>query len=312
MTRTAYWVLVATSMVSCTAGPRPGDDFRLALPAQAALEIAAPGSSRAGTAVPSSADTDGVAAVGQLADFYVLTRQTSERLNGAVGSVLGTVWGIAHNPPTHVERDFALWGPFTPTLSPASYRLVVARVEPRDFAYHLDGRPKTATSDAAFQPIVVGHGAPAEGHLSGNFSVNLELAHQLDPVAMGEGGAMSAEFALAPDRAALRVHLEDPARAAADYRFDGLADGSVDFRFFARGAFLPDSQRLDLAAIRSRWNPTGAGRADAHLQVSDPPGGADIVECWNEVFQRVFFAAPGVTEGNPAACVFADALPADL
>lgn len=310
MTRTAYWILLASS-VGCSAGQKLGDDFRQALPAQSALEVATPVGSGAGPSARSETDTSG-GAPGELAQFYILTRQTSERLNGAVGSVMGTVWGIAHHPPSQVSSDFALWGPFTPTLSPATYRLIVARAEPGRLAYHLDGRPKTAMAEAAFQPIVVGHGVPVEGGLTGNFSVNLELAHRLDPLAMGEGGALSAEFALAPDRAALRVHLEEPASGAADYRYDGRADGSGDFRFIAHGRFLGDSAPPDRAAIRSRWNPTGAGRADAHIEVSDPPGAADVVECWNPVFQRVFFARPGMIEGSPEACVFTDALPADL
>jgi hypothetical protein len=63
--------------------------------------------------------------------------------------------------------------------------------------------------------------------------------------------------------------------------------------------------------LRSRWQATGAGRADARLAGGDL-GQIEAIasECWDAMFQRVFYTDSvgfAASEGAQTACVFATA-----
>ncbi len=282
--------------MGCAADPPSEAEFRAALPPAYALEIAVPGAGGATRANSGGVGVRSSALIGQIADFYALTRIASAQLNGQVGSVAGTISGIAQSPPSAVGPDQAMWGPFTPTLSPVNYRLVVARVAPGAYAFHLAGRPKLSADDAAFQPLVQGASTPAPDRNAGSFQLNLQAAHALDPVAVPRGGAAQASYAMTPAGGSVRFQIAPEGIPPADYRYDQAANGAGDFRFAT-----PD------AIVRSRWTPGGAGRADANVT------GGMASECWNDAFARVFYRAPdGASEGDPAACVYPDPLPPDL
>ena len=63
------------------------------------------------------------------------------------------------------------------------------------------------------------------------------------------------------------------------------------------------------ATLRSRWQATGAGRADIRLRSGDLPAEVTASECWNPMCRRVFDADSATwlpTEGNAADCAYAD------
>jgi hypothetical protein len=233
----------------CDSSDGVATDFRAALPPKAGLDLSVPGKDGGATG-------SGLATIGQIADLYAVTRQVSGQLNGLVGGVIHSIWDIAQNPPSFSDGVHAVWGPFTPPLSPVTYRLV-------GFPDHfeLDARPKSAGDDA-FQPAVTG--------VPGAFHVNLDLLNALDPVGNPMPGALQVAF----DPSQIQVHLD-----GLDYRF---TPGS--FQFAANGQ-----------QIVSRWNDTGAGRADAD---------GTITECWDSEFRRVFFTDGTNAEGSAQSCVF--------
>jgi hypothetical protein len=246
------------------------------------------------------------AVIGQIADFWVVTRVTSEHLNGRVGSLLDTLGRIIQRPPTIVEENRAVWGPFTPVLSPVNYRLIIERVSPGEYAHRLDGRPRNAGEEEAFVPVVAGAASPRRQ--AGTFSVDLDRLHLLDPVGTPQTGSIGFGFEIAPQRSIIRIHLENLAEphaqaVSAEYVYVQLVDGSGDFAFVADSSWSSAiSSDLQGARVRSRWMPSGAGRADAHVS---QPTERDITECWDENFGRVFFTArPGYSEGDPARCVY--------
>ncbi|HEY6106771.1 MAG TPA: hypothetical protein VIV59_12355, partial [Anaeromyxobacteraceae bacterium] len=116
------WTLAVVLVAAgCGGGESPEEAFRAALPPQG-LRIAIPGGeAAAGPGVLPSA------LVGQTAELYALTRRTSDGLNGMVSGILASIWAIARQPPSAVGPDAAVWGPFTPVLSPATFHLVVER-----------------------------------------------------------------------------------------------------------------------------------------------------------------------------------------
>jgi hypothetical protein len=213
-----------------------------------------------------------------LAVLYVATRRTSAQLNGMVGTALGTVWGIARNPPTEVSPGRAVWGPITSPLSPAVYRLVVERAEDGSVGYHVDGRPK---SGGDFQTVLVGAATPG----AGQFAVNFTIARALDPAGgFDQDGGMTVQYQFDGAGAVVRLALD--ADTDAVYAWTQRADGSGAMTFGAVTEMGP-------LALRSIWTASGAGRADAN----------GVTECWDALFHRVFLLAPGHLEGDPAACV---------
>ncbi|HEX6836122.1 MAG TPA: hypothetical protein VF334_06090 [Polyangia bacterium] len=242
--------------------------------------------------------------------LYGVTRQTSSQLNGAVDSVLDLIASITAHPPTTSTADGAEWGPFTPPLSPATYRLIVHRVAPDAIEYHLDGRPRDTSDDAAFQPIVAGGASDGAAARNGQFTVDQSLAHQLDPIANPGSGAVQAGYALGAVTA-VRMQLGDGTDAAA-YRYDQAPDGSGDFRFATHGNLAGDAAQLEDGLVRTRWLPSGAGRGDAHVRGGDAGAGMDLSECWDATFTRTFVTNGTTADGDPATCAFPDAVFADL
>jgi hypothetical protein len=316
--------LVTTALTLLLAAgcfPQAADDseFKSAIPPENSIQIAVPGGSQAivqpGQPGVGSHDE---ALLGQTADFYAITRLTSERVNGDVGFVLAVLWTIVHFPASQVSGNTAVWGPFTPTLSPVNYQLVVTRVAQGQFTYHLDGRPKASTSSADFQAIISGSAAPSTpvGRGSGNFELNLTVAHQLDPVGTMGQGTVDVTYDFGSNPKTIQVHFANVADASdqpvtADYMYDRFDDDSGDFQFDAHGNMVGGATQLEDGIIRSRWNASGAGRADARVSGGDAGTGLTATECWDSNFQRVYFQTqPAIvqTEGVASACVYADQL----
>ncbi|HJZ84621.1 MAG TPA: hypothetical protein VKN99_05585 [Polyangia bacterium] len=298
----------------CVANPDDGaGEYRAAIPPENSIQINVPGGA-AGTTGEHTANL-----LGQTADFYAITRLTSERVNGDVGFVLAVLWAIVHTPPASISGNSATWGPFTPTLSPVNYRLVVTRVAPGQYSYHLDGRPKASTSEADFQALISGSATPSTppGRGAGSFSVNLTLGHQMDPVGTRGTGSVAVSYDFSGNPKSISVHFanvsDDSGQpVTADYLYDRFDDGSGDFQFDAHANMVGTAAALEDGIIRSRWDASGAGRADARVSGGDAGSGLTVSECWNQSFQRVYFTAnPAVvpTEGTESACAYASALP---
>ncbi len=248
---------VALATIGCGAG----DEVGAALPRADELQIRAP--SGAAPAVSG----------GEPATLPRVAYSTSQRLNGLIGSVLGRLESTMQAPPTAQDRGVAVWGPFTPALSPVTYRLV-AQPGPDGVGYHLDARPR-AGSDGDFVVIIEG-AASADGH-SGQLSVELGRLRALDPTTDLPGGdQLAIGYDREPGSAHLALRLD-----GANYDDAQRADGAGDFAF-ATGD----------GTVRARWLAGGAGRGD----------GPGVVECWDDALRRVFFAGPDGSQGDPAAC----------
>ena len=253
---------------------------------------------------------------GETAGLYVLTRQTAARVNGEVGSVLDTLGSIASSQPAAVGTSSARWGPFADALSPVAWQLVVQQVESSAYAFQLQIRPK-AGSDADFQPFLQGasEGVNTDGPSQGTFSVDLGVAHELDPVGNPLDGQIVAAWNAQPAAREVHLHLagvhaamEPPATADVGAVF--FVDGSGAVRLEADANLVGTPDGLDVGRVVSLWKATGAGSADAELRQAD--GGADtrVTECWDASFGLIYFRAEtadgGTTGGDATGCVFAD------
>jgi hypothetical protein len=304
-------VSLLVSLVSgCGAGGVSEQPFLRALPSRQALDVSVPAGGSAALRAGSTA------LVGETAGLYVLTRETTARVNSQVGSVLDTLGAIAQNHPTAVGPDSARWGPFTEALSPVAWQLVVQQLGPANYAFQLQLRPK-ASGDAAFQTFLQGvsEGVGPGGASQGSFSVDLAVAHQLDPVGNPLDGQLVAGWRAPADSREVHVHLSGvhpPAEppATADVGAVLFPDGSGVVVLEAEASLLGTADALDVGRVGSRWAATGAGRADAEVHAVDGGAGASVTECWDTSFDRVYFQAAtadgGATEGDASACVFAE------
>jgi hypothetical protein len=306
------WLLLVVC-AGCGGGSGSGESFLTALPSRQTLEVSSP--SGGGAALRGAS----AALLGETAGLYVLTRQTTAQVNGIVGGPLDALSTIARTPPAAVGADSAVWGPLTDALSPVVWRLVVTRLGAGEHAFRLDVRPKSG-SDADFQPFLQGasQGAAPGGPSQGAFSVDLSLAHRLDPVANPAEGQIVAAWNSGGGNREVHVHLAgvhgptDPTTTA-DLGAALPADGSGALAFDVEGNLVGGASALEMGQVGSRWNASGAGRADAEVQGGDSGAGALLTECWDATFARVFFRGMGgdggvATEGDESACVFAEPL----
>jgi hypothetical protein len=253
--------------------------------------------------------------VGQLATWYVATRDITRTLNGGSAWVLVLIHTIVQFPVTTVKDNVMTWGPWSDALSPAEYKLEVKVVGDGTFAYTLSGRSKTQAG-ATFEAVIDGTADPRAGELkgSGEFLVDFDASRRVNPIDSGDAkGSMDVNYNLANRHLDLVLMstdaLDQP--VLADYAYNEAADGGGDMVFdFSTNA--GGTAALETATLRSRWQPGGAGRADARIAGGDL--GAQQVtasECWSAMFKRVFYTDSvnfgGGTEGVETACAFATA-----
>lgn len=250
--------------------------------------------------------------IGQLANWYVATRDVTRTLNGGTVWVLILVHTIVQFPVTSVSGDTYTWGPWSEALEPAEYKLDVRAVGDGTYEYRLSGRSKTQ-ANAQFEVVIDGLADPRAGDDkgSGEFSVDFDAGRRVNPIDSGDGkGTMRASYDLAKGHLDLTLMSTDPsgAPASASYAYNEKADGSGDMVFNINGN-IDDKEKLENVTLRSRWQSTGAGRADARIKGGDLGTlQATASECWDTKFGRVFYTDSvgfAQTEGSPAACAFA-------
>jgi hypothetical protein len=264
-------------------------------------------------------------ALGDTADFYVLTRGVTRSLNAGAAWVLIVVHTIVQFDPTTVEGNVYTWGPWEGgALDPARYQLVVTANDDGTYDWTLDGQNKG--SSGPFITIISGHAVPdgnpgeAPHRGSGDFTIDFDAGEEVNPIDnTPDTGNVLVTYDLAARVVTMHAEgvdeLDNP--ASFDYFYDENDDGSGDFQF-AIDANFEDSETAanESALIRSRWEPTGAGRSDAKLSGGDL-GAVEVTasECWDQLFRRVYYSDSQEwqpTEGNAADCAFANAAMPDL
>ncbi len=250
--------------------------------------------------------------LGELAPYYVITRDVTQTFNGGTAWVLIPIHSIALNPPTSVAGNVYTWGPGSQALDPANYRLDVTANADGTYDYVLSGQSKI--NPDGFKSLIDGHADPTAGldQGSGEFRIDFDAAAEINPVDNGSAkGQVQATYDLATGHLGLDIATTDDTGAPIDatYAYDQLPDGGGDMTFDTDANVGGTAAEEDVT-IRSRWLATGAGRADVRIAGGDlGPDQAIASECWDTMFGRTYYTdnvnfAP--TEGNVASCVFAD------
>lgn len=297
LTRTLAAATLAASLVACIQPTDAPSDLQRAIPTADQVQIK----------LPSGAARE----IGQLADWYVATRNVTRTFNGGSAWVLILVHAIVQFPVTTVEGDTYTWGPWSDALDPAEYKLDVRDVGDGTYEYRLSGRSRTE-ANAQFEVVIDGTSDPRAGELQGNgqFLLDFDAGRRVNPIDAGDGrGTVTVAYDLAARHLDLAIDsIDDRGQPVlADYAYTETADGGGDMIFNVSGD-AGGTAKTEEITLRSRWQASGAGRADARLAGGDlDPAGAIASECWDTMFKRVFYTdnvgfVP--TEGVVEDCAF--------
>ncbi len=311
---------VCFGLTGCVA--QPDDELesaRQALPQQQSVQLNGPESHAAQT----RSDAGAAPASAPYATFYTFTRGVRDGVNRITAAVLGTVWYIVNTKPTSHEGLEIVWGPYTDSLEPTAWRFRVTNKGGQEYDYVLEGRPKTSTSNQDFRTVLSGIGYPKgdERHGDGTFTIDLDVARALDPVAHPDDSGTivvthdlpatiteeflplprTIEVSVLPSNSSAHLHVLSIAGEDSSGRLvvDGLAD-------------IDESKKtaLEDVTVKSEWNPLGEGRADVTLANGDIPAAMSpvtVVECWDQQFKQSYYndsAGIAATAGSVTACAF--------
>jgi hypothetical protein len=294
--KTLAAVTLTASLVACVQETEAPSTMKEAIPTADQVKIKLP--------------TGAAREAGKPAEWYVATRNVTRMFNGGAEWVLVLVHTIVQFPVTTVSGDTYTWGPWSDALDPAEYKLDVREVGDGTYEYKLSGRSKTQ-ANAQFEVVIDGKADPRLGDLKGNgqFLLDFDAGRRVNPIDAGnDRGTVTATYDLTARHLGLEIDTIDElgAPVMADYGYNEAADGGGAMIFNITGDAGGGTKKESIT-LRSRWLPTGAGRADARLASGDLAAPVTASECWSTLFERVYYAddvnfAP--VYGTQSACAF--------
>lgn len=308
-------VSVAFGSMACSLQTEDGSKYREPLPAQGSVALALPGSQATTGTRTLDFNGNGGGAVSSDAEFYTFSRTVTDGIDQATAGILGAIWLVAQTTPTSVEPNKATWGPSQGTaLEPVAWRLVVTEGAADEYDYVLDGRPKASTSDADFKTILRGHGyGKAHAlHDTGWFQWDSEAERSLDPASVKtkDRGTVKVTYDIRQFPKTIGVELRpNDGTGQIDAKVQHLAQGAGVLDVDGQTDIESDGQKdgkLENVKIKSQWNSSGAGRADATVAGGSLPiASVSVVECWSSSFLRSYYkdsVDSKPTVGSESAC----------
>jgi hypothetical protein len=250
-------------------------------------------------------------AVGDIAEWYVATRDVTRSLNGGTAYVLILVHTIVQFPPTRVDGDTTTWGPHHDPLDPAEWRLVVTELADGTYDWRLDGHSLTDPEAVDFETIIAGN---AHGDGTGDFTLDFDAAERVNPIDNDGRGLVGVSYDVKHRSLDMNIDsVEDvdgrPTDVHFDYTYTEADDRSGDMVFSLFADSADPGTAKEEATLRSRWLATGEGRADVRLRNGDLEVEVTASECWSTSFRRTFYTDSAEwlpTEGDVRDCAFAD------
>lgn len=295
--------MFALMLVGCMAGP----DSSL-LPDDRLL-IKLPESSETAKSVSKAEEKE-------WSEYYLLTADVTEDVNGMIGFVLGLTSAIVtwQRPTTYdAEAGYAEWGPYSETLDPVETVLWIQENEDGSLNWAYDQWPKDDTS--ARVSVIVGEvdaGSTKEDN-TGRFTIDFTTMHELDPTTEFDQGLFAADYTLNPEGAAATVDFTDFTILSTDaaYEYTSTTAGDGTMGLLVNYDITPElgTGVNEDHSIFSRWAADGSGRGDATVTGGDLGSTTyHASECWNTSFERAYYTEDwsNITEGDLGACSFAD------
>jgi hypothetical protein len=289
------FIALALAVAACGNYSTEDIDFQLAVPKSEELSTRVPGHALVRPDAP---------------EYYKATRDVGTAFNTLVVDVTGLVDSVRATPPSARNGDERIWGPFRHRLDRNwEVRLRMSRDFSREepsFRYEFEFHRAGLAS------------GPWERLLSGTFG--LDRGHGeivLDLTAARKSGYPVGEFedlqrlTLSYQRRQYPIELkmaieyvDESTKPDSSFRYLENPDKSGELSFLLR----PQNLLIQTLEVRSRWNPTGAGRADARITegvyaMGNPLG----IDCW-DVDARATYVLREYgnrrEEGSATSCVF--------
>jgi hypothetical protein len=318
MMKTLLASLCALPLVACVQQDASPKDIDKALPTSDQVSIKLKDSDTAAVRSATVRSAPGEHVIGQLADWYVATRDVTRTFNGGSAWVLTLIHTIVQFPVTTVSGSTYTWGPWSGALDPAEYKLDVEAVGDGTYKYQLSGRSKTQ-ANAQFEVVINGDADPRAGDLqgNGNFSIDFDAGRRVNPVDAGDAkGMVDVNYDLSKHHIDLTLSSTDASGAplTGDYAYDDTTDGGGQMVFDLTGN-AGGGPANETITLRSRWQASGAGRADARIAGGDLGAlTATASECWDTSFLQTYYidsVSNGTTlsasAGAETTCSFATA-----
>ncbi|MGH7281211.1 MAG: hypothetical protein ACRELY_06795 [Polyangiaceae bacterium] len=312
---TGLFALSATA-TGCTVKSDASDEYRDAIPQSGDVALAVPGSSQSSSTTSSAAGLRiaGGSGTGDLASYYLFTRDISAGVDWGTGAILVGVWAIVNQPATMISGNTATWGPGNGALDTANWRFVVTEVGDKEYDWELDGRPKASTNDADFKPVISGHGygKSRPEHRSGTFTIDNDEYKLLEPQFGHDTGTTKVTFDLRQYPAQIQVALRpNPTTLGQNdisviHNQDG--SGEVDITGLDDISTNKDGN-LENVTILSRWQSSGAGRGDVQMSGGELSETVVASQCWSSSFAQTYYTdnvSYEPTSGDPSSCAFSD------
>jgi len=315
-------MMAVLALVGCGGAPV---DFKHGVPSQEMVNVAMPEKKTAPSQdisqVQQGLQNEPSGSVG-------LTRLAVGLVNGTTVWILGTLKAVTDTPATSIKGNVAVWGPYTPQLSPTTWKLTVTRSGNRNFSYVLEGKLKSQ-DDTAYQAVLsgthtasvdaAGRGVPGYG--KGDFLIDWKALASVGGDQTRKSGSAEVTYGHELTDAATTVDVdfnEIPAtggtatETVASYHYKASPTGGEFSYATDLNAHWWDPQNpvMQHWTIKSRWTAAGAGRADAILTGGDLKAPATQNECWDDDFLSQYLYKSYDTSGgwgSASACTFADA-----
>lgn len=318
------------AIVGCGSSKATVSDFRSGVPSSASVSLSVPTSSTAVQTSPTQpmlqTGTTQQALQGDPASLYQLTRAVTVGVNLGTVTVLGLIRAITDQTPTSFDGNTAVWGPYTASHSPNTWRLTLMKSGDHTYSYALEGKDKNAPDSSylvvlsgTHTPALDASGRPERDFGSGTFLIDWDKAQQLPE---HDDNVGTAAFTYARPSLQDTAHIDvafrgtlrlfTPGTTDADYHWDETPGQGGNFTFTTQTNVDRDANNtLEDLAIKSRWQAGGAGRSDVKATGGDLPSPATVNECWNASFQSTYlnesFDASAGYGTEATDCVFTSA-----
>ncbi len=331
LTRTGLTLALALPLAAAGAcGKADGaDEFRDGVPYREDVAMVLPGvSTQQGALTAGGVTTVRGALLGEQADSYKLTRDVTGMVNGATAAVLTLVKTVTEYPPSSMAPNVAVWGPYTEPLRANTWRLTVNRIGRGMFHYTFDAKPR-GTDDGMYVTVLSGQhnvanpGTLRHPHLpaygSGDFTLDWDKAQTLPEHDDNVGKASFTYSRPSPtsdvniDATFTQVRDKDTGMLIdAKYGYIATPGMGGTFQFTLTKDAIVTTPALETMTVRSRWQETGAGRADIKVVGGDlGTTEATANECWNtgdlgflSVYQTNSYGDSAKMWGAQTDCVF--------
>lgn len=313
-------IALATMTGGCVLQQPDATEYREAIPQQGDAQLAFAGSQATGgsgtTGQAMTSTKLHIAGAGgggtNYASFYEFTRTVSDGVDTGTLLILAEVALVTSFPPTSIDGSHAVWGPGGDALDPVEWKLTVTKTADHEFDYEVDGRPHGSTDNSAWQSILTGHGY---GHAhalyrSGSFKLDGDTLKALDPT-RSNGGKIAVQYDARawPKTVAADVTTSDGTGQWYDVTVGHAADGGGTVVVTAL-ADVDSNGTNESVDENSRWNSTGAGRADVKMSGGNLSQTVLASQCWSSQFAQTYYTDNvnyQPTSGDASTCAFAQA-----